>query len=119
MTTIGIIDDSAFQRKIIASFLKEEGYETREAADGMAGLALVSADDVDAVILDLLMPEMSGVEVLTRVREQGLTIPIIVSTADIQKTTRRQCMDLGAAGFLNKPVKKEELCATLRDVVHR
>jgi CheY-like chemotaxis protein len=118
VTTIVIIDDSAFQRKIIASFLKDEGYETREAENGKAGLTLLSQDGADAVILDLLMPEMSGVEVLTRAGEQGLTVPIIVSTSDIQETTRQQCMDLGAAGFLNKPVKKEELCATLRDVLH-
>ncbi len=118
VTTIVIIDDSAFQRRILTSFLKEAGYETREADNGKAGLALASGEGVGAVILDLLMPEMSGTEVLAHAREEGLTVPIIVSTSDIQETTRRQCMDLGAAGFLNKPVKNEELCAMLRDVVH-
>ncbi len=58
MTIIVIIDDSAFQRRILTSFLKEAGYETREADNGKAGLALASGEGVGAVILDLLMPEM-------------------------------------------------------------
>ena len=70
----------------------------------------------DCVLLDLLMPEMTGREVLQQIQQEGLGIPVIVITADVQTTTRHECLELGATAVLNKPRNAEELLAAVRSV---
>jgi twitching motility two-component system response regulator PilH len=117
MTRVLVIDDSSFQRKIISSVLAAEGHEVISAQNGLEGLAYLAGDLPDLVVLDLLMPEMDGLEVLARMREQGVRVPVIVLTADIQDSTKERCIRLGAAMFINKPVKKDALSAAVREVL--
>lgn len=113
MKRILIIDDSTFQRKILSSALVAEGYDVIEANDGRAGLETAVKNRPDLIILDLLMPGMNGFSFLKEWKEQGTQIPVLVFTSDIQTATRSLCLDLGAAGFLNKPLKKDELFRAL------
>lgn len=69
------------------------------------------------ILLDLLMPEYDGFAVLRDAREQGLDIPIVVITADIQDITRNDCMELGARAFLNKPVDHDEADAVIQEIL--
>lgn len=117
MTRVLIIDDSSFQRKIISSILTAEDYEIISAQNGQEGLKYLAGDLPDLMVLDLLMPEMDGMEVLAEMRERGIQVPVIVLTADIQDSTKQKCIELGAARFINKPVKKDELCASVREVL--
>ncbi|MCU0632946.1 MAG: response regulator [Methanolinea sp.] len=109
MTRVLIIDDSAFQRKILSTTLAAEGCEVIEARNGREGLETGIREHPDIIILDLLMPEMDGFSFLKEWKGKGLSTPVFVFTSDIQTATRTMCLDLGATGFLNKPLKKDEL----------
>lgn len=114
MARILIIDDSSFQRGIIRKTLQQSGYETVEAKDGKEGLLCAIDAAPDLILLDLVMPEMDGFAVLKELQLQRVAIPVLVLTADIQEMTREQCLALGAAGFLNKPVKAENLITAVQ-----
>ena len=96
--------------------LTAEGHEVVEAGDGAEGLRRAN-EGVDGVLLDLIMPEMDGFAVLEVLHSERPGLPVVVLTADIQDATRRQCLDLGAHGFLNKPPRREELLGTLREML--
>jgi twitching motility two-component system response regulator PilH len=117
MALILIIDDSAFTRNKMRKVAAEAGHEIIEASDGAQGLQTLYNRHPDCVILDLIMPEIDGLKILRAVREKGIGIPVLVVTADIQDSVRRQCMDLGATAFLNKPVNEDELRSTIKKVL--
>lgn len=109
MARILVADDSWFQRKQIIKFLTADGHETIEAENGKDTLKKALFDKPDCVLLDLLMPEMNGIEVLEFLKKEKLEVPVVVFSADIQDSTRRMCFELGVAEFLNKPINEEEL----------
>jgi CheY-like chemotaxis protein len=111
MQTVLVVDDSLFQRKSICDTLKEAGFLTIEAGNGREGLETARTDSPDYILTDLLMPVMDGIQFLKELKEQGFTCPTFVLSADIQETKRKQCQEIGVAGFLSKPFKKQELIA--------
>lgn len=119
MASILVIDDSAYMRSKISAALKADSHSVTEASDGNKGLHLVYAHKPDCVILDLIMPEIDGLKILKVLHDEGSKIPVIVITADIQESVRRQSMEYGAAAFINKPPKEEELRTTVRKVLDR
>ncbi len=104
MPNILVIDDSWFQRASIRSILEELGYHILEAENGRIGLLMAVKHEPDCVLLDVLMPEMDGITTLRKIREQELSMPIIMVTADTQDTTKQQCLQLGAQQVLHKPI---------------
>jgi CheY-like chemotaxis protein len=96
-----IVDDSRLIRTMVRKILKETGYAVEEAVSGSEGLAKVDAEKPDCIILDILMPGMSGYDVLSELKSKSLGVPIIILTA--------KCMDLGAVDFINKPPKDDDL----------
>ncbi len=117
MACILVIDDSAFARQITAEALKAQGNDVLEAGDGLDGIEQAQKHKPDCIVLDLLMPEVTGFDVLKALKEQGLTIPVVVLSADIQETTRAECMELGAATFLKKPLHGDELAEVVQGVL--
>jgi twitching motility two-component system response regulator PilH len=117
MTRILIIDDSSFQRRIVTGILSEAGYDVLFADNGMEGIELAQKDAPALIITDLLMPEFDGFYLLKEAQARDLGIPVLVLTSDIQDTTRDQCMNLGAAGVVNKPVKKEVLLPAITRII--
>ena len=113
MKTVLVVDDSSFQRKKICTALESNGYQVQAASNGQECLTMLESAPPDCIVLDLLMPEMGGIEVLEIMRERNLHIPVIVHTADIQDTTRQHCLDLGAVAFINKPFRADELLTAL------
>ncbi|MBD2185049.1 response regulator [Planktothrix sp. FACHB-1355] len=109
MPLILMIDDAAFTRRMLRKALTAEGYEVLEATNGQEGLEMAAIHKPDCILVDLLMPDIDGFGVLQAMRDRRSTIPVIVVSADIQVGVRQRCMELGAAGFLNKPPKQEEL----------
>ncbi|QTA78079.1 Chemotaxis protein [Desulfonema limicola] len=109
MYSILIADDSWLQRQLISNVLKGNGYELIEAKNGRDAVDRILKEKPDCMILDLLMPDMDGLAVLRFLKEKGLSIPVIVLSADIQNTTRIQCFELGVVDFLNKPAQNDEL----------
>jgi len=104
-----IADDSSFQRKVLAGALAKAGYETLEAANGKDGIEKALTSEPACILMDILMPDLDGVSALQELRARGNKAPVIMVTADIQETTRKKCMNLGAVGFVNKPVKGPSL----------
>lgn len=109
MSRVLIIDDSSFQRKMIKKSVEELGHETILADSGKEGLKIIRDEKPDFVFLDLLMPEMTGFDVLQSLKDAGNKTPVVVISADIQESTKEKCFGLGAAGFINKPPQKEAI----------
>ena len=119
MATVLVIDDSSFQRKIIAGILTENGYRVVLSENGKDGIERLDKEQPDLIISDLLMPEYDGYWVLNALKKTGRTIPIIILTSDIQKTTVMRCRELGVFAFLNKPVEKNQLIEAVRKALIR
>jgi len=117
MARILIIDDSTFQRKIIASILASDLHEIVTATNGREGLLTAKSEHPDLIITDLLMPDTDGFSFLQEIKNEGIDIPVLILTSDIQTATRNRCLALGAAGVMNKPVKKDGLTGTVRQVL--
>lgn len=109
MVTILLIEDSAFQRKIISSIVKGFGYDIITADNGHEGIERILNDKPAIILSDLLMPEYDGTWVLEQMKSKGIKIPVIIVTSDVQTSTKDHCMSLGAFGYLNKPIQKDLL----------
>lgn len=119
MALILITDDSAFTRKALGKMVRAEGHEIIEAANGRECLNLITERKPDCLLIDLIMPEMGGMEVLKVLHRKGPKIPTIVVTADIQTSVRTECFENGAMGFLNKPPDEDELQYALGKALKR
>jgi CheY-like chemotaxis protein len=118
MTTILIIDDSKLSRTMTKRALIEAGYETIEADNGRVGLQMLKEHQPDCITLDLLMPEMDGQQVLAAMRDEGIGIPVVVVTANIQEDVRKECLALGAFDVINKPnMRGEEFVAVIANAL--
>jgi len=109
MPRLLIADDSMFQRFNTAKIARDMGFEVQEAADGRQCLECLKKALPDAMLLDLNMPEVTGEQVLEELRSLAPGLPVAVITADIQDTTRRRVLDLGATVLLNKPLAEDDL----------
>ncbi len=89
------------------------GHEVSQAENGEMGLQMLDAFVPDMIITDLLMPVVDGIGVLRGLNEKNCPIPVVVVTADIQESTKRECLQLGAKAFLNKPHNSDDLRAVL------
>jgi CheY-like chemotaxis protein len=118
MALILIVDDAIFTRRVICKNLQKQGYETLEASHGKQALELLDSHTPDCILLDLLMPEMDGWQVLQALQDKNIKIPVIVLTADIQETSRQHCFELGALAVLNKPPKSEEMIEALQKALN-
>lgn len=113
MAKILIADDSIFQRANLRYLLKLREHEILEAGNGQQALELAAVHAPDCIILDVIMPQMSGPEVLETLRARHNQIPVIVLTADIQSSTQQHCLALGAVEVVEKPVDGERFLALI------
>jgi CheY-like chemotaxis protein len=102
---------------MIRKIIEELGHDVDEAPDGAQALEQYVLNHHDAVVLDLLMHGMYGMEVLQKFRELAPELPVIIATADIQRTTREQVQAAGASAMVNKPVTKAQLAEVLQIVL--
>jgi two-component system chemotaxis response regulator CheY len=112
-----VVDDSLMSRRIVRGILEAEGHEVTEAADGLAALERYSVEKPDLVLLDMVMVGMYGIQVLQKLREIDAQARVIVTTADVQNSTREMATQAGSRGFVNKPIKKEELLGLVNSVL--
>lgn len=114
-----VVDDEPHIRRILTALLRMEGFEVRLARDGSEGLRAWTSTPFDLVILDLIMPGASGLEVLAKIRsdpERGAT-PVIILTAKGQDTDRQAALAGGADDFLTKPFSPRKLVARIREIL--
>ncbi|MHB9094572.1 MAG: sigma-54-dependent transcriptional regulator [Eubacteriales bacterium] len=107
--TILIIDDEEHMRWIIGKALAKEGYKTASAADGAEGLAKLAALGPDLVLLDLKLPDESGIDILRAIKREQPRIPVIMITAHGTVESAIEAMKIGAVDYISKPFDMEEL----------
>ncbi|MDB6055661.1 MAG: response regulator receiver protein [Verrucomicrobiales bacterium] len=112
-----VVDDSGLARRMTRQMLEQMGYVVEEAADGATALERYVLNNHDLVVLDMVMQGMYGLDVLQKFQELNPKLPVIIATADIQKSTRDQVKESGAAALINKPLKKEELAELVQVVL--
>ena len=112
-----VVDDSGLARRLTRQFIEELGHSVEEATDGPQALERYVLNRHDLVILDMVMHGMYGLDVLIKLRELNPKLPVVVVTADIQKSTREQVKEAGAAGIIHKPLKREDLAAAIETVL--
>lgn len=105
-----VVDDSNFVRTLVSKTLQTNfsDLELRAASNGLEGFNLYQAEKPDLIVMDLLMPEMNGWELLKLIREKDLDIKVIVLSADVQKATRDEIKKFGITAFIPKPFNKEK-----------
>ena len=115
-----VVDDERAVRESIRRALELEGYEIELAEDGRQALDRLESDSQpDAVVLDILMPGVDGLEVCRTLRKSGSSIPVLMLTARTQVEDRVEGLDAGADDYLTKPFALEELLARLRALLRR
>ncbi len=118
-TTVLIIEDEAQITRLIELELKYEGYEVLTATDGVEGLKAIRDNEPDLVLLDCMLPNLSGEEVCRQVRDDADNVPIIMITAKDSIEDKVKGLDRGADDYLVKPFATEELLARIRAVLRR
>jgi chemotaxis protein CheC len=109
MSHILVVDDSRIARAVIRQILERAGHQVTEAPGVTAALTQIAQHAPDCVTSDMLMPDGGGRGLMEALHQRGLDVPVVVVTADIQSTTRDECMRTGAAAVVDKPVRAEEL----------
>jgi len=113
-----IVEDETKLREAVGEYLEREGFTILAAADGETGLRLAREQSPDLILLDLMLPRLSGTEVIRRLRP-GATVPIIVITARADEVDRVVGLELGADDYVTKPFSLRELTARIRAVLRR
>ena len=119
MARILIVDDEPQMVRGLEDNLRFEGYETVSARDGRAALALAARESPDLVLLDVMMPGMSGWDVCRELRAKGLEMPVIMLTARGEEADRVRGLEIGADDYVSKPFSLRELLARIRAVLRR
>ena len=120
-----MIEDDTRLANMVGEYLRQSGYGFTHAADGMSGLATLQASPADLVILDLMLPDMDGLEVCRRIKAQSTTSGMQPHTAVLMLTAKGDPMDrivgleIGADDYLPKPFEPRELLARIRAVLRR
>jgi two-component system response regulator RegX3 len=118
MTRILIVEDEASFSEALAFLLTKEGFETAVAEDGRQAINMFNADGADLILLDLMIPEVSGVEVCRTIRTQS-QVPIIMLTAKDAEIDKVVGLELGADDYVTKPYSSRELIARIKAVLRR
>ncbi|MGP4071313.1 response regulator transcription factor [Piscibacillus sp. B03] len=114
-----IVDDEESISTLIDYNLMQEGYQTAVVHDGETALRLAEKEQFDLILLDLMLPNMSGLEVCEKLREKGHKVPIIMLTAKSEEDDKITGLDVGADDYITKPFSPKELSARIRAVMRR
>ena len=118
MTKILVIDDEPSITRLISAYLKPEGYEVYLAADGNAGLKAARAFKPDLILLDVMLPGMDGIELLSRLRRES-DVYVILLTARTEETDKIVGLSIGADDYVTKPFSPRELVARVKAALRR
>ena len=120
-STILAVDDDPDALFILDRLLCRQGYRVRTAAGGRVARAALAEELVDIIVLDVMMPDLDGLQVCRALREdeRTRTIPVILLTASVQTDTRLAAMQLGVTEFVTKPLNSRDLLARIRAQLHQ
>jgi len=104
-----IVDDEPNVCQFLSEYLEYKGFETQISYSGAKALKYLKTESFDAILLDLIMPEMNGLEVLEKIREMKIMIPVIIVTGVKDKNVAEDAIKLGAVDFIPKPIDLDRL----------
>jgi len=116
--TVLLVDDDAALLEVMSIVLSSEGYRVVTAADGAEALREVGRESLDLVVLDVMLPRISGFEVLKKIREKS-DVPVVMLTAKGQSVDKVVGLELGADDYITKPFDTKELLARIRAILRR
>lgn len=114
-----VVDDERPMRASICRCLQAEGYRVLEALDGAQGLEMISKEKPGLVILDVMMPNLTGIEVAAEIRRLGLTTPVLMLTTRSEVSQKVEGLSAGADDYLAKPFDRRELLARVQALLRR
>ncbi|WP_373077781.1 response regulator transcription factor [Fusobacterium varium] len=114
-----VVEDEKYMNRIISKKLKVEGYSVDSCYDGEEALNYIKSTSYDIIIMDIMMPQKNGYEVLKEIRHEGNSVPVLFLTAKDALEDRVKGLDLGADDYLVKPFHFEELMARIRVMIRR
>ncbi|MEM9954317.1 MAG: response regulator [Chloroflexota bacterium] len=116
MPTILYIEDNPLNMRLVRKHLKRVGIDMLEAQDGLTGIEMALNEDLDAILVDVNLPDLDGLEVTRRLKAEASlqNIPIIALTANAMHGDRELCLAAGCDAYLAKPIARQELYNTLR-----
>lgn len=116
MIRVLIVDDTKNIRMLLSKCLELKGYQVDTAADGLEAVRRLTANPYDLAFLDIKLPEISGTEVLKRIRSLGINIPVIIITAYATVKNAVDCTKLGAVAYLQKPFTGDKVISVLNEM---
>ncbi len=114
-----IAEDEPDLAEVLTAFFEKNQFTVDAVNDGLSAYEYAGADDYDAIILDIMMPKMDGIEVLRRIRSDGCKTPVMMLTAKAEKDDRITGFDTGADDYLPKPFDTDELLSRVRAMLRR
>src|SRR5713101_2364659 len=118
MTCVLVVDDEPIVREVVVRYLEQAGFDTREAEDGVAAREPLEQKMPSAIVLDLMMPRMGGLELCRWIRARS-DVPVIMLTALGEEADRIVGLELGADDYITKPFSPRELTARVKTVLRR
>ena len=118
MARVLVVEDEESVRELVGVYLRSAGFEVDYAVDGPEAIAMAEADSYEAIVLDVMLPELSGVEVCRRIRERS-TVPVIILTARDNDLEKVAALEIGADDYVTKPFSPPELVARVRAHIRR
>lgn len=119
MARVLVVEDDAIMADVLARTLRDDGHDPVVLGTGIDALIAAAADELDAAVIDVMLPEMTGFELCRRLRDQGLTLPILMVTARDAVDDRVRGLDSGADDYLTKPFALPEFSARMRALLRR
>jgi two-component system, OmpR family, response regulator MprA len=114
-----VVDDERPMRASICQCLQAEGYRVLEASDGAQGLEMITKEKPELIVLDVMMPNLTGIEVVAAVRRLGLNTPVLMLTTRNEVPQKVEGLDAGADDYLGKPFDRRELLARVQSLLRR
>ncbi len=114
-----IVEDDADIRDGIEIYLKNQGYRVSKAADGIAGMEVITTQPVDLAIVDVMMPRMDGITMMMKVREKGFDFPVVMLSAKSEEVDKIMGLNMGADDYITKPFTPLELLARINSQLRR
>jgi DNA-binding response OmpR family regulator len=116
-----VVDDSEMNVDMLARRLQRSGYDVLTASSGPAALEIIERERLDLVLLDVMMPGMSGIEVLETIRRthSSSALPVVMATAKSDARDTVEALDKGANDYVTKPIPNASVCSSVRTGEHR
>jgi len=112
-----VIDDSPTLRKLLRYYLSRREYDVSEANNGKVGLDFIKRENFDLIILDMMMPIMSGDDVLQHLKKmENFSVPVLILSADKDEENKAKAIALGASFYLTKPFKPNEVVSRIEEI---